>query len=343
MSRSASWKVARTREEEFLHAGIPRRHFFAHRLYHLPKCAPDGFVLGVRMCERARLDQHWQILLYADEDEIADLPAALFFDDDLLWHCQHFGRPGQIATAAVLLDGEDLFSMAHHADLVQRIGRSRAYKTRIDKRFKGWPRLLLNGILAFAHARGIKHVHTPTSTLAMRNTDRKRRVGAPLFERVYDHPVALYGARQRDGWWVIDVQDNTNHLVMPEHELHSVAVERTVCVCHDLERGLGHVGINEPLRARADAEADRTLEQMLAIEDRAGIRVTYNVVGAILSETREQIESAGHCLAFHSYDHSISQAGPEGETLDQLARCRGTRLPAQGLPSTKFTDHLEPE
>jgi len=32
---------------------------------------------------------------------------------------------------------------------------------------------------------------------------------------------------------------------------------------------------------------------------------TYNVMGAILEDVREQIVNGGHCLAFHSYDHKV--------------------------------------
>ena len=75
---------------------------------------------------------------------------------------------------------------------------------------------------------------------------------------------------------------------------------------------------------------------MLAVEASAGVRVTYNVVGQILPEVREQIESGGHALAFHSFDHRRDG--------DQLRRCRevdyrlkGYRLP-RSEPTPETTD-----
>ena len=75
---------------------------------------------------------------------------------------------------------------------------------------------------------------------------------------------------------------------------------------------------------------------MLAVEAGAGARVTYNVVGQILPEVREQIEPGGHALAFHSFDH--------GRDGNQLPRCRevdyrlkGYRLP-RSEPTPETTD-----
>ncbi len=319
MRRSGFWEIGQARQEEFVRSGLKPRYFFAHKLYHLPKCAPDAYGQGLRMCGRLQLEQHWQLLLYADPAQIADLPGWLLFDDELLWHRQHFGKPGQIAWAAVLLDANELVCVAQQSDLVQRIGRVPEYKSRVENRFRGWPRMLMNGILAFAAQRGVRTVRTPTSELAMRHTDPRRNLGETLFERVYDHPVARYGAREDAGFWVIDVPGNRELLVMPEHVTESMEESRTVCICHDLERGLGHVGVDESLRAHADASASSALERMLELEDRAGVRVTYNVVGSILPEVQDELASRGHCIAFHSFDHSAStDTGPE----DQLTRCR---------------------
>lgn len=302
-----------------MRSGLQPRYFFAHKLYHLPKCAPDGYGQGLRMCRRWQLEQHWQILLYADTAQIADLPRKLLFDDEVLWHRQHFGRPGQIAWAAVLLDADELVSVAQQSDLVQRISRAPEHKSRVENRFRGWPRMLLNGILALAVQHGIRCVRTPTSELAMRHTDPRRQVGRTLFERVYDHPVARYGAREKAGFWVIDVPANRDLIVMPERVTESFDEPRTVCVCHDLERGLGHVGVDETLRVQADASAPRTLERMLEFEDAAGVRATYNVVGSILPEVQDELASRGHCVAFHSFDHSSATDSKPG---DQLKRCR---------------------
>ncbi|MBV9310783.1 MAG: hypothetical protein JOZ73_08120, partial [Solirubrobacterales bacterium] len=319
MRESRFWEISYAREEEFVRTGLQPRYFFAHRLYHLPKCAPDGYGQGLRMCARFALEHRWEILLYADGALIADLPRQLLFDDELLWHRQHFGKAGQIAWAAVLLDGNELVCVAQQSDLVQRIGRAPEHKSRVENRFRGWPRMLLNGIVAFAAQRGIKRVRTPTSELAMRHTDPRREVGRTLFERIYDHPVARYGAREEAGFWVIDVPLNVDLLVMPERVAESIDEPRTVCLCHDLERGLGHIGVDERLRVQADASASSTLERMLELERAAGVRATYNVVGSILPEVQDKLASRGHCVAFHSFDHS--SAADTGAD-DQLKRCR---------------------
>src|SRR4030095_1095577 len=140
-------EFARDRAEEFLQKGYKRSHFFPHKVYHLPKCGPDGYKLARRMCGDCDLNQLWEIVLYAARPVIDEFPNELFFDDDLVWHQQQFGKTGQIATANVLLDGDQLYSMVHISDLVQRISRKREYKTRIENRFKGWHHLLLNAIL----------------------------------------------------------------------------------------------------------------------------------------------------------------------------------------------------
>ena len=315
--RSNFWEISHAREEEFVVSGLQPRYFFAHKLYHLPKCAPDGYGQGLRMCARPQLEQHWEILLYADSAEIADLPGELLFDDELMWHRQHFGQPGQIAWAAVLVDADEIVCVAQQSDLVQRIGRAPEHKSRVENRFRGWPRMLMNGILAFAAQRGIRCVRTPSSELAMRHTDPRREVERTLFERVYDHPVAHYGAREEAGFWVIDVPANLDRLVIPKRVTESYEEPPTVCVCHDLERGLGHVGVDEELRLQADANAASVLARMLEVEEAAGIRVTYNVVGSILPEVEDELASRGHCVAFHSFDHST-----DPESNDQLARCR---------------------
>ncbi|HEY3727612.1 MAG TPA: hypothetical protein VGL51_10590 [Solirubrobacteraceae bacterium] len=319
MHGSSFWEISQAREGEFVRSGLRPRYFFAHKLYHLPKCAPDGYGQGLRMCGRWQTEQHWEILLYADAAQIADLPRKLMFDDELLWHRQHFGKPGQIAWAAVLLDANELVCVAQQSDLVQRIGRAPEYKSRVENRFRGWPRMLLNGILALAAHRGISCVRTPTSDLAMRYTDPRREVGRTLFERVYDHPVARYGAREEGGFWVIDVSANLDLMVMPKRVTESFQKQRTVCICHDLERGLGHVGVDETLRVQADASASSTLERMLELEDAAGVRTTYNVVGSILPEVQDTLGTRGHCVAFHSFDHSPPT---DAQPNDQLKRCR---------------------
>ena len=290
------------------------------------------------MCGVTDVAAHWQLLLYADPAVISDFPSELFFDDDLIWHQQHFGRIGQVATASMATQGDVLYSMTHHADLVQRIGRFREHKTQIEKRLRGWPWMLLNGVLAFALEHGVRTVRTPASPLAMRHTDVARTVQPYLFERVYDRPAEeIPGAVRRGEWWEIDVGAAAAAVVVPEITREPLSEDRVVCVFHDLERGLGHRAEDSALARHADETAQATLDAALAAETSAGVLVTYNVVGQIFDEVRSEIEDAGHAVAFHSFDHT--------EGSRQLERCRELdyRLKGYRAPRSLITAELSDE
>jgi peptidoglycan/xylan/chitin deacetylase (PgdA/CDA1 family) len=322
------------RREEFLAKGGRGRHYFPHRVYRLPKCAPDGFKVGRRMCGRADLTTHWQVLLYADPRAIEDLPAELFRDDDLMWHRQQYGRPGQLATAALIVDGDEAWSYVHHSDLVQRIGRRREFKTHVEKRFKGWPSMLLNGVMTFALERGARRLRVPTSELALEHTDPRRDVQAPLFERVYDAPMERLGARRDGRWWLIEL--DPERIMGYEFRDEPDWDGRAICVGHDLEAGHGHRDYDAALAAQADSEAAARLDEMLAVEERAGLAATYNVVGLMWNDVAGRVHAAGHCVAFHSYDHRTEENG-------QLARCRELDYRAKGYrpPRSEITHELE--
>jgi hypothetical protein len=289
------------------------------------------------------LDALWEIVLYADPAVVAEFPPGLFLDRDLVWHEQHFGRPGQVATANVVLAGAEVWSMVHIADIVQRIGRRREHKTRIENRLEGWHDMLLNALLAFAVERGAERILLPTSGLAMEHTDPKRTVGEELFERVYDRDVhRLFDVTQVGRWWALDVAANRERLVEPRVRETPVEAPRTVCVCHDVEAGMGHRGIDEALADRADAAWRERVAAMLAAEREAGARATYNVVGELLDAVRAEIEGAGHCLGFHSFDHAIDR---EPGAPSQLARCRRLdyRLKGYRPPQSVITPELSDE
>lgn len=314
--------------------GHKLRHFFPHRLFALPKCGPDGYRVAEAMWGLRDLGAHWQLLMYCDPAIVEQFPAALFFDDDLIWHQQHFGRPGQVATASIVIDSGVMFTCTHHSDLVQRIGRFRRHKTRIEKLLSGWPWMLLNGLLAFARERGIRIVRVPGSRLAMRHTDQARTVQPYLFERVYDRPAREFpGAVPHGDWWEIDVAQTAASVVMPELRSEPLAEPKVACVFHDLERGLGHQDTDLDLARQADAAAAQALAAMLAVEAKAGVSVTYNVVGRIMNDVRDEIESAGHALAFHSFDHGDGS---------QLQRCRKLdyRLKGYRPPRSMITAEL---
>jgi hypothetical protein len=76
---------------------------------------------------------------------------------------------------------------------------------------------------------------------------------------------------------------------------------------------------------------------MLAVEEKAGVRATYCVVGALMDDVRSKLETHGHCLAFHSYDHVIE--------APQLERCRAVdyRLKGYRPPRSVITQELTDE
>jgi peptidoglycan/xylan/chitin deacetylase (PgdA/CDA1 family) len=170
--------------------------------------------------------------------------------------------------------------------------------------------MLLNAVLAFARERGVRSVHCPTADLVMRHTDRARTVDPALFLRVYDGAPARYAPARRGDWWVIDVAASQRHVVAPRAGSSTIEPGRTICLCHDVERGLGHVGVDPRFAGEAERASAGALERMLAIERAAGVRGTYNVVGCLLGEVREAIEAGGHCLGFHSWDHSARGFSP---------------------------------
>ncbi|HLX28337.1 MAG TPA: hypothetical protein VKV24_07620 [Casimicrobiaceae bacterium] len=331
------------RRSQFVACGLPARHFFAHRTYYLPKCGPDALYLAQEMCGRKNLDGHVEMVLFADSAELEQLPREIFFDDDIVWHRQHFGMNGHIAFAYLFVDGDQLYGFNYVSDLVQRISRRREYATRVEKRFHGWRHMLFNSILNFAVERDVRTFHSPASELVMAHTDKARSVKKALFERIYDKTVTeRFTATKANGWWVLDIASNRDRLVSPERGEDSVPRERKICICHDIERGLGHFGVDAERVDTANRIAAEALSAMIRCEKAAGVKATYSVLGCLFDDVRKDIESDGHCLAFHSYDHVIrrhwrfthyywvlrqrlaeaSDASAKGRHANQLYRCR---------------------
>jgi hypothetical protein len=333
---SAFHEIAPDRVEEWIARGHNRRHFFAHRAYRLPKCGPDGFLLAERMTGHDDPAAMREILLHADPATLDEFPAELFFDDDVIWHQQQFGLPGHVATASLVLDRDTVWTTVHVSDLVQRISRRRELKTRVEKRFKGWVHMLLNAVLADALERGARRVRTPTAALALRHTAEARSPQPALYERIYDQTLrSLYPVRQEGEWWVVDVAQARERVVVPHRRATERRSRRVVCICHDIERGLGHVGYDDVFSRRADERAGRDLEAMRRAEAALGVKATYCVVGALLEEVRAPLEADGHCLAFHSFDHRV-------EPDHQLLRCREVdyRLKGYRPPQSRLTPEL---
>jgi hypothetical protein len=320
MAVSTFRELTPDRAEEFASRGHRRRHFFPHRIYYLPKCGPDGLKLASRMCGQDDPSRLLEMVLYAAEPLVERFPRELFFDDDVVWHRQQFGRAGQVATANLMLEGPVLRSMVHISDLVQRIGRRPEHRARINSAFNGWPHMLLNGLVSFALERGMTTVQIPTAEHAIEHTDRARTVGRELFDRVYDRAVEEALPACREGrWWTIDVAEARGRIVVPERRTEPLPPGRAVCICHDVEHGYGHTRSDPDFAAAAHQSAPRAIEQMLAVEAEHGCAATYNVLGRLFADLRERIEAGRHALAFHSYDHEVRGRSRLVEPVRRLA------------------------
>jgi hypothetical protein len=304
---------------EWVAAGFRARDYFSHRTFYLRKAAPDGYKLAVRSGLRPDRAQLWQVVVYARPPSTDGLPSDLFFDDEILWHRQHYSLPGQVATASLVAKGSRLYTAVHHSDLVQRISRRREFKTKVEARFRGWDLMLLNSILEFAVEHGITTVYVPTADAAREQTDEAREVQAELFDRVYDRHVRdNYEVQRKDRWWAMDVDANRGRMVRGEKSTEPRSRGKTICVCHDIERGLGHRQAEPAFVSVASASAAAALDTMLATEKDLGISATYNVVGTFMLDVRDQIESAGHCLGFHTFDHYLDRPAERARSI--LAR-----------------------
>lgn len=324
-------EVAAGRLGEWVDAGFRERDFFPHRAFYLHKAAPDGYKLAVKSGLRADAENAWEVVVFALPPAIDGLPNDLFFDDDLMWHRQHFSLVGQVTVASMLVQGSQLYTAAHHSDLVQRISRRREYKTRVDARLRGWDRMLLNSILGFALEHGLTTVNTPTAEYARDQTDPARSVEAELFDRVYDRHVRdNYDVQRKGNWWAIDVVANRRRTVLGEQKTEPTSRTKTICLSHDIERGLGHRDAEPAFVEVANTTSPAALDAMLEIERDFRVRATYNVVGSIVPEVRDQIEPAGHCLGFHTFDHHLDRRGNRARSL--LARRLGIGTAPEGTP-----------
>lgn len=296
------------------------RNFFPHHVVRLAKGGPDGLKLARRMCRPdVSPSQLLELVLYAQAPALEEFPPEVFFDDELIWHQQHFGLPGHVATASVVAEGPDLYVTTLVSDLVQRIGRRRELKTRIEKRFKGWAYLLLNAVLDLALDRGAERVFVAGPDLAQRHTDPDRVVLRALFDRVYGQTLRPpFRPVRRGTWSMLDVRAHAGLVVRPEVTTIRLPCEPQICVSHDIERGWGHLD-DPPMAGRMDSEAPHHLDTMLEIEAAVGVRATYCVLGFLVPVLSARIRAEGHCIAFHTFDHAgLGEPGVDA----QLGRCR---------------------
>ena len=247
-----------------------------------------------------------EVVLCALPAAAPELREELFADDEVVWHRQQLGLPGHVAVADLVVAGRDLYVTVMFSDVVQRISRRRGHKTQVEETFKGWARVLLNGIMEYALDSGFAVVHVPTATLAVANTDPQRTVGRDLFERIYDRTVnTRFEAARSAGWWKIGVRENESRVAPLTRRITVAEREATICIAHDIERGAGHLDVDPVFAARADRSSPGALDDMQVVEAEHGVRATYCVVGAMLNEVRGGIEAGGHAIGFHSYEHVL--------------------------------------
>jgi peptidoglycan/xylan/chitin deacetylase (PgdA/CDA1 family) len=356
-------EISLERKGEFLSKGYKEIYFFPHKTYYIPKCGPDGLKLSRRMCGLNDPNKCWEIILYADSPAIDEFPEDLFFDDEIIWHLQQFGKTGHIAFAYLVIDGKNLYGLNYVSDVVQRISRRREFKTRIEKKFQGWHHMLLNSIMNFAIESGLQMIYSATADLALEHTDPSRIVQRELFERVYDRSVCKrFSAIKNGKWWVIDVAKNRNVVIIPDQKQEVIESGKTICITHDIEKGIGHLDVDPKYAELANKRSPKDLEQMLRIEKELNVKATYNVLGCLFDEVRGKIETDGHYLAFHSYDHKVNKIWPvvniyykfvrtvmqaiganqNGKFLDQMHRCRliDRRIKGYRPPRSKITREL---
>ncbi len=352
--RSTYLEISMDQRDEAFAQGYQKRHFFPHRVFFLPKCGPDGFKQAKAMVGKSDLNSCWEIVLYAISPVIDEFPQTLFFDSEILYHQQQFGQRGQIATVNLFIDNDRLYTMNHQSDLVQRISRRRHLKTRVETVFKGWNLMLWNAILNFALERGLKQIYSPTAEYAMLNTDKKRTVQREMFDRLYNRDVhRLFNPVKQGNWWRVDVNEYRHRNIQASRKKVEQSSEKIICICHDIERGMGHVDVDPAFAVRANHTAPLHLAHMLEIEKELEVRASYCVVASFMNEVKEPILDGGHCLAFHSYDHKVGSRpkGPfqkmvrwcwEEPHTRQLARCREVdrRLKGYRPPRSNMTSEL---
>lgn len=162
-----------------------------------------------------------------------------------------------------------------------------------------------------------------------------------------------------------NLRDNRQRVVVAERKQEQILRRKQICLCHDIEAGLGHRVLDARFAEQADRSSGTALSRMLAIEGRLGIRATYNVVGSLLAEVGPAIRKDTHCVAFHSYDHNVARRRfgsailrslaqrvfrrqlqqPVEPALYQLSRCRTVdyRLKGYRVPQSTITTELTPE
>lgn len=162
-----------------------------------------------------------------------------------------------------------------------------------------------------------------------------KSIQADLFERIYDSPGRHYSCRRAvEGpaeYWEVPVSENSQRVVHlePATSIHETEPGTSICIFHDIEENID-TNIS-PLDCR------KSLAAMLDIEKRFDIKASYNVLGTLFRSKRDEIwgMDPSHSLAFHSFNHDLSDES-------QLVRCREVDLQVRGYrpPRSVITAEL---
>ncbi|MBT8402698.1 MAG: hypothetical protein KJP18_02500 [Gemmatimonadetes bacterium] len=318
-----------------------RRAFFPHRVRFLPRASPDALYKARRWRVVRRPSRLWTVLVYVEPPTRDELPSDLYFDDDLAWHRQHLGQPGHVALGSAAVQGSELVVLEYLSDVAQRASRVPEYRTRIRSLLGGWPNLTVHALVHLGIRLGLDRLRSPTSDRVLSATDPTREPGPDLFRRVYDRTLERdFGATRRGGWWHLDLHEVRSRALplLADTEPIDADDRPTVCIVHDIERGVGHVRTEPAFAREAEIRGWSALERMLEIEAAAGVPSTYSVVGSLWDEAMARIGGPPHEVAFHSYDH-----GRRGQLLPCRridVRPRGYRPPQSRLTWEHRTSNL---
>jgi glycosyltransferase involved in cell wall biosynthesis len=255
-------------------------------------------------------------------------------DPGKLFEAVMYAEDGLMASANLIVKGDALYANNLSSDVFQGISQRPEHEAGVENKLNGRADMLLNSVMNFALERHIKKVYLPAADLLSRY--RANKSGWP----------------GRGGWWVVDLKKNMDRIVLLEKKEESVEQFKTICVCHDIEHGLGYADTDQQFKAIADKESPGAILEMLKIEREMNVKATYNIVGCLFDRWRSPIEKDGHCIAFHSFDHKIDSSGCENPGLrsfddpkGQLHKCRSIdrRIKGYRIPRSRITPELTDE
>jgi hypothetical protein len=323
----------------FAGRGLARREIFPHDIIVIQKPYPDALLLLERRgMQREELERgrFFQLNLYTTD--FYGLPEELFSDPEINWHRQQFGQKGLIAAAGLWIRNSVATTSGLQSDLCQQLYRHStlkfACKARVQTHFRYWYAYLFNAVLDFCIDLGISTVLCPTGDQVVANT--RKSINPELFRRIYDYPRKEFCCRDisvgRTQYLEIPIEVNRGRVVrLAAANLggsrHPAGAR--ICIFHDIEEDVD--------TQVSPAECADNLARMLEIERSFGVDATYNVLGTLLGDKKDEIRASNpdHSIGFHSFNHDPGD-------LAQLSKCRLVDLRVRGYrpPQSRMTPEL---